>query len=156
MKKHRSRKMISSIYNSTAILREAHGKQKPSKKQKHHPTPDDIPKWKLQKAGDMRANPTSLERILYAALQRKFPNPRPRVNRQEIVYGYILDATIPHLRLCLEADGPMHDPIRDRIRDRHLLKWGQIRTIRFSIEELALPETELDVLLHAKLYPKKR
>lgn len=155
MKKHRSSRTISSIYNSTAILREAHGKQKPSKKHRHYWTPDDIPKWKLQKAGDMRANPTSLERILYAALKRKFPKPRPRVYRQEVVYGYILDAYIPHLKLCLEADGPMHDPISDRIRDRHLLKC-QIRTIRFTADELTQEQAGLDVLLHERIYPKKR
>lgn len=156
MKKHRSSKTISSIYNSTAILREAWSDLKKHQgKKKHHWTPADIPQWKIDKANTMRNNPTELERVLFAAIKRKFPNDRPRVYRQEIQYGYILDFYIPHLKLCIEADGPMHNVIDDQFRDRNL-KRCQIRTIRFTAKEITGDAEVLDRLLHQRMYPKKR
>lgn len=103
----------------------------------------------------MRNNPTELERVLFAAIKRKFPNDRPRVYRQEIQYGYILDFYIPHLKLCIEADGPMHNVIDDQFRDRNL-KRCQIRTIRFTAKEITGDAEVLDRLLHQRMYPKKR
>ncbi len=122
--------MVSSIYSSSAILRGAH-ERKPHTAGTGYAAKE----WKIAKAREMRENPTSLERILYDALDRVLKGRRIPCWRQPVVYGYILDAYIPSKKLCFEADGPMHNAISDQFRDKHLKKAG-IHTVRFTEKQL--------------------
>ncbi len=151
------RKLISPIYHSTAILREAHGKPRRNKKGKYREpwTPAMIPQYKINKANTMRNNPTSLERLMYASIERIIGPNKLRWERQSIQWGYILDAFIPSLKLCLEADGPMHNRTDDAWRDKHLRKCG-IKTVRFTVKQLTQDPSALDALIRPLLYRGKR
>lgn len=89
----------------------------------------------------MRAKPTRLEAILKTSLHLAVNN-RFVVYQQWLEAGYILDFYIHELRLCFEADGPLHDPEYDARRDRHLAQ-RNIRTIRFTEADL---KTDLETV----------
>ncbi|MFX9061709.1 DUF559 domain-containing protein, partial [Acinetobacter baumannii] len=48
---------------------------------------------------------------------------------------YVLDFFCPAAQLCVEVDGPMHNPDRDALRDEALLKMG-VETIRLPSADL--------------------
>ncbi len=64
-----------------------------------------------------------------------------RVRRQYSCNSYILDFYVHAARLCIEVDGPDHDPAKDRARDLALAERG-IMTVRIPFLDLPdkLPE----------------
>lgn len=87
-----------------------------------------MPRWKLQKARDMRRCLTPAEAKLTAALRDKSP---VRVRSQAPMYGYIADIYIAKARLVVEVDGSSHmgREARDALRDARLAEHGLL-TIR--------------------------
>lgn len=58
--------------------------------------------------------------------------------RQKPIGNYILDFYCASLKLCIEIDGSSHDEKGeyDRERDRILLEWYDITTIRYTAEQV--------------------
>jgi very-short-patch-repair endonuclease len=94
---------------------------------------------KLEKATEMRKNPTPAEakmyNILYASVVPRFPE--HKFYRQSVKFGYILDFYCPTLHLGIEVDGGIHDEqVRyDTHRDNILAKHG-IHVFRFSNDDV--------------------
>lgn len=108
-------------------------------------------KNKPQFAAKMRANPTSLERILYDRIVVVIGSrTHIHLEKQRIHSGYILDAYIPELSIAFEADGPFHRRAYDAHRDWVLRKNG-IRVIRFGEEELRTKVDWVDHVLESHL-----
>lgn len=68
------------------------------------------PTRKLDRAAEMRREPTDGERLLWEALRtRRSPTRRAlRVNRQQVLLGYIADFYLPRWRAIVEVDGGIH------------------------------------------------
>jgi very-short-patch-repair endonuclease len=62
-----------------------------------------------------------------------------RFRRQVPVDEYILDFYSPRYKLCVEIDGPLHEVVRDAIRDRRLAERG-VRTLRFDEDAIGSME----------------
>lgn len=92
------------------------------------PTPQTRYQYKLQKAAEMRNNPTPAEKrmreILNASVTPSFPE--YVFESQSVQYGYILDFYCPTLRLAIEVDGGSHNNRQgyDWERDTHLTNHG--------------------------------
>ena len=84
-------------------------------------------KRKYRRAKEMRSAPTSAEEIMWEWLRGNLTGVRFR--RQAVVAGYIADFYCGLVRVAVEVDGNMHDPIKDRERDEHLREVG-VLTIR--------------------------
>ena len=98
----------------------------------------------LDRARQLRRNPTKPERLLWAALRRKQRGLRFR--QQHPAGPYILDFYCPSAMLCVEVDGSHHDQTvaADERRDRWLGKRG-ITVLRISASEvLADPDAVAD------------
>lgn len=93
-----------------------------------------MPRWKFDKARQMRKHATRAERTLYRALVNRLPI---RVRRQTPMAGYIADIYIAKAKLVVEVDGPIHLTRldKDADRDRNLARLG-IRTLRFTNERI--------------------
>ena len=92
-------------------------------------------------ARHFRKNPTVAEGQVWAVLRHL---PEPRFRKQAPFGPYILDFFAPKWNLCVEIDGPLHDPERDKIRDTWLSERG-IRILRYSAEDLNLDALVRDV-----------
>ena len=90
---------------------------------------------KLQKAAEMRNNPTPAEMRMQEILNISvMPNfPEYGFESQSVQYGYILDFYCPKLRLAIEVDGGSHNNRQgyDWERDSHLQARG-IQVLRTS------------------------
>jgi len=90
---------------------------------------------KLQKAAEMRDNPTHAERRMREILNASvIPNfPEYYFESQSVQYGYILDFYCPALRLAIEVDGASHNNRQgyDWEKDSHLRDRG-IQVLRTS------------------------
>ena len=75
----------------------------------------------------MRNASTSAERIAWEWLRGNLTGLHFR--RQAVVAGYIVDFYCGLVRIAIEVDGKMHDPDKDRERDRDLKSVG-VETIR--------------------------
>src|SRR5215207_6699135 len=75
----------------------------------------------------MRSAPTSAEEIMWEWLRGNLTGLHFR--RQAVVADYIVDFYCGLVRIAVEVDGKMHDPVKDRERDRDLRKVG-VKTIR--------------------------
>ena len=88
-----------------------------------------------QRAAEMRRWPTPAERKLWEMLAPLgFVRQAPVIaSRKGATFPYILDFYHPGARLCVEADGGVHERMRgrDRRRDSRLALMD-IRTLRFS------------------------
>ena len=95
--------------------------------------------FKLEKAREMRSNPTRAEEKMYELLYRQVvPNyPQHIFYRQSVKFGYILDFYCPTLRLGIEVDGSVHygRETYDRYRGDVLAR-KQIQVYRFSNDEV--------------------
>ena len=80
----------------------------------------------------LHANATPSERQAWEIL-RTLKDVRFR--RQSAVGPYVLDFYSPRYRLCVEIDGPVHDPETDQCRDAWLAEQG-ICTLRFPAEDV--------------------
>jgi very-short-patch-repair endonuclease len=93
---------------------------------------------KLEKANQMRQNPTQAERRMWEILtsvMHKFPE--YTFDTQSVQYGYILDFFCPTLNLAIEVDGSSHIDRRgaDWERDMNLKRRG-IEILRVNNEEV--------------------
>ena len=101
-------------------------------------------KFTLDRARQLRRNPTKPERLLWAALRRKQRGLRFR--QQHPAGPYVLDFYCPSAKLCVEVDGSHHDQTvaADERRDRWLGKQG-IKVLRVSATDvLADPDAVAD------------
>ena len=75
--------------------------------------------------------------------------------RRQVALGpYVVDFASMRHRLVIEADGPLHDPERDRLRDAWLKAQG-LRVLRFSNVQIeAWPERLLDEIRSAAGLPR--
>jgi leucyl-tRNA synthetase len=60
----------------------------------------------VQRAKEMRTNPTRAEHRLWSLIRRKRIG--VRVRRQEVIAGFIVDFYIPSKKLAIEVDGYSH------------------------------------------------
>jgi leucyl-tRNA synthetase len=92
-------------------------------------------KWKLGKAQEMRRNPTPAECALWVILRRERLGVKFR--RQAPCLGYILDFYCPSLKVVIEVDGGYHIKRIDADikRDSVLLQNG-FRTVRFTNDQV--------------------
>jgi len=95
-----------------------------------------MPRWKLDRARNMRKHPTDAEALLWQALRRKQIH-GVKFRRQARMFGYIADFHAPAISLIVEVDGAYHATRRtaDRERDARLEARG-ILTLRVSNEEV--------------------
>ena len=77
----------------------------------------------------MRRNPSGTERALWAILRDRRTLDL-KFRRQVPIGRYIADFACLEHKLIVEADGPFHDEIRDRVRDAYLHRQG-FRVLRF-------------------------
>lgn len=94
-----------------------------------------MPKWKLDKAKEMRSHLNASESLVWDMLRSRRTGVKFR--SQHPMLGYILDFWCPSLRLIIEVDGPMHDPEYDEQRDLHIHRGVEGVTI------LRIPTSEL-------------
>lgn len=78
-------------------------------------------------AKKMRSAPTSAEQIMWEWLRGNLTGLHFR--RQAVVADYIVDFYCGLVRIAVEVDGKMHDPDKDRERDKDMRKVG-VKTIR--------------------------
>jgi len=95
---------------------------------------DRCSKKKFDFARKLRKNATPAERVLWECIRRKALGYKFR--RQHVVFGYIVDFWCPALRLAIEIDGKVHDPIKDAKRDKHLKQDGVDTVLRFTNEQV--------------------
>ncbi len=84
-----------------------------------------------RRARTFRKNANVSERVMWELLRKggfKF-------RRQHAVGPYTLDFYCAEARLCVEVDGPMHDPDRDEQRDRFIHTLG-VLTLRVPSADL--------------------
>lgn len=91
-----------------------------------------MPEWKLERARQMRRNPTFSERILWKHLRGR-QRSGYRFGRQRLLKGYIADFYCPSLKLVIEVDGPCHNVTSDAFRDKVLAHEG-IQTLRIPAQ----------------------
>ncbi len=84
-------------------------------------------------ARKLRKELTYGERVFWQAVRKGQIG--HRVRRQYAVGPYVLDFYIHAARLCIEIDGPEHDPKHDQVRDAYLAELG-IRTIRIHWRDI--------------------
>ena len=103
-----------------------------------------MPRWKLERARTMRANPTPAEAILWPELMRFKAEGKPKFCRQIRIMGYIADFCARRVKLVIEIDGSSHNgrEAYDRHRDKVLASAG-FRTLRFTNRDVIerLPQT---------------
>jgi very-short-patch-repair endonuclease len=96
----------------------------------------------------MRHEPTLTERTLWKLLRdRRLVGLKFR--RQVPIGDYIVDFLCVSHHLVVEADGPLHDPERDAIRDAWL-RSKRLRVLRFANRQILLdPDGVLDAICAA-------
>ena len=96
----------------------------------------------------MRREPTFTERALWTLLRdRRLAGLKFR--RQVPLGRYIVDFVCFAERLVVEADGPLHDPERDAVRDAWL-RSQHFRVLRFPNDRITLyPDGVLDEICGA-------
>ena len=103
------------------------------------PPPKSPYQLKLEKADEMRSNPTPAEKRMWEILNSSVtPNFLEHIfYPQSVQYGYILDFYCPTLNLAIEVDGDSHNSRRgyDWERDTHLSRGG-IQVLRASNDEV--------------------
>jgi very-short-patch-repair endonuclease len=116
--------------------------------------------FKIQKAYEMRHNPTAAEERMWEIIKSQvMPNfPNHIFYRQSVRYGYILDFYCPTLRLGIEVDGGVHDDREryDRQRDTNLA-WRGIQVLRVRNEAVfnnsQILATQLCQIIQDKMTP---
>ncbi|GAB5481072.1 MAG: endonuclease domain-containing protein [Parasphingorhabdus sp.] len=88
----------------------------------------------LQRAKEMRRNPTETEKRLWRHLSASQLGGY-KFRRQAVLEQFIVDFFCPQKALIVEIDGDTHDLPQDAKRDLRLSQKG-FRTIRFSNQEV--------------------
>ncbi len=107
-------------------------------------------------ARKLRTGMTRGERVLWSRLRGNALG--FKVRRQFPSGNFILDFYVLEARLCIELNGPLHEPLADRKRDEALLEMG-IQTLRIPLgefenrEEHWIREIQLFVDLRKKSKP---
>jgi very-short-patch-repair endonuclease len=96
----------------------------------------------------MRREPTFTERALWTLLRnRRLAGLKFR--RQVAIGDYVVDFLCLSHHLVVEADGPLHDPERDAVRDAWL-RAKHLRVLRFPNNQITLyPDSVLDEICKA-------
>ena len=91
---------------------------------------------KVDRAREMRREPTVEERLLWEQVRRNSLGGL-HFRRQQVIDGFIADFYCRAARLVVEIDGPIHDERRsyDEARDAILASRG-LRILRFSNDEV--------------------
>ncbi len=90
----------------------------------------------VERAKEMRKNPTSAERKLWQEYLRLFPL---KVWRQKPIDNFIVDFYCPKLKLVIEIDGESHFTQEAIVYDHHrtqVLEGYNLRVIRFTNDEV--------------------
>ena len=90
----------------------------------------------IERAKEMRKNPTLAEKKLWQVFLRNF---KYRVLRQRVIDHFIVDFYIPKLKLVIELDGGIHnkEEIAEYDKQRTLfLEVYELEVIRFKNEEV--------------------
>jgi very-short-patch-repair endonuclease len=89
----------------------------------------------LERARQMRNNPTEPEKRLWSALRARqcFGY---KFRRQDLIGFRIVDFFCPRKGLVIEVDGDTHDLEMDLRRDRKMLQEFEFRVVRFTNEEV--------------------
>jgi len=105
----------------------------------------------VRQARAFRRTAPSTERYLWKLLRdRRLEGLKFR--RQFPVGPYVLDFVCLRHRLAIEADGPFHDPDRDRERDAWLMAQG-FRVLRFPNHQIERRDWEVIGLILAATRP---
>ncbi|SFG66658.1 Very-short-patch-repair endonuclease [Prevotella sp. KH2C16] len=114
----------------------------------------------------LRKEATPAERILWRHLQKRQVEGL-KFRRQHGISLYVLDFYCPEIKLCIEADGAVHDTPEAREHDlerTRLLESNGIKVIRFRNEEIenniedviqVIRKVARDRLAHAGIHPEK-
>jgi very-short-patch-repair endonuclease len=96
----------------------------------------------------MRREPTFTERALWTLLRnRRLAGLKFR--RQVPLGDYVVDFVCLANHLVVEADGPLHDPDHDAVRD-NWLRSKSFRVLRFPNSQIVLyPDSVLDEICRA-------
>jgi len=83
---------------------------------------------------ELRRHPTQAEARLWSALRSRQLGGW-KFRRQHVIVGYVVDFYCAELRLVVEVDGPVHDPLGpdDDAREEDLRRAGA-QVVRFSNE----------------------
>lgn len=76
-----------------------------------------------------------------------------KFRRQHAVGNYVLDFYCAAAQVCVEVDGPMHDPVRDAVRDLNLANLG-VETIRVPSADL-FEATQIEAVRWVKKIVKR-
>ncbi len=90
----------------------------------------------VERAKEMRKNPTPSESKLWREYLRSFPL---KVWRQKPIDNFIVDFYCPKLKLVIEIDGESHFTQEAIVYDRHrtqVLEGYSLRVIRFTNDEV--------------------
>ena len=90
----------------------------------------------VERARQLRKNPTQAEKKLWYGFLRSFPH---RVHRQRPIDNYIVDFYCPALKLVIEIDGGSHNTDDARAYDLHrttVLEGYGLRVVRFTNEDV--------------------
>jgi very-short-patch-repair endonuclease len=91
-----------------------------------------------QRAEKLRDCMTSAEKVFLQLLQETLPRFRATLETQFPIGQYIADFYIPEIRTVIEIDGEYHRKRKrqDAIRTKQLFKFGVLRVVRFTNEEV--------------------
>ena len=85
------------------------------------------------RAKELRSAPTLAQEIMWEWLRGNLTGVHFR--RRAVVAGYIVDFYSGLVRIAVEIDGSMHDPVKARERDQHL-KTAGVQTIRIPVRSV--------------------
>ena len=85
------------------------------------------------RAKELRSAPTLAQEIMWEWLRGNLTGVHFR--RRAVVAGYIVDFYSGLVRIAVEIDGSMHDPVKARARDQHL-KTAGVQTIRIPVRSV--------------------
>ncbi|NEQ38910.1 MAG: endonuclease domain-containing protein [Okeania sp. SIO3I5] len=90
----------------------------------------------VERAKEMRKNPTPAERKLWQEYLRQFPL---KIWRQKPIDNFIVDFYCPKLKLAIEVDGESHFTEEGIAYDRHrtqILEGYGLEVVRFTNDEV--------------------
>ena len=87
-----------------------------------------------QRARWHRAHPTRAEALMWSQVRKRRLGTKFR--RQYVLYPFIVDFYCHEFALCVEVDGPQHDPASDARRDRILRERYGVRVVRTTSEDV--------------------
>lgn len=103
-----------------------------------------MPKWKTERAREMRRKPTRAEALLWEELRDKKLD-GIRFRRQAPLLGFIADFYAPKVKTVIELDGRIHDGRIERdVKRDQIFEENGLRVLRFTNLEV---ETNMEHVL---------